>query len=75
MKETALAEAQEKNKRECGRSRALVSHDQMGISPRSGSYVDSQSFLAKVSSFKLVVISLQIQGTQQAQHSYAKASL
>jgi hypothetical protein len=49
---TALAEAQEKNKRECGRSRALVGHDQMGIRPRSGSYVDSQIILGKVSSLR-----------------------
>jgi hypothetical protein len=60
---TALAEAQEKNKRECGRSRALVGHDQMGIRPRSGSYVDSQIILGKVSS----LVIWQIQGTRQAQ--------
>jgi hypothetical protein len=44
---TAIVEAQEKNKRECGRSRALVGHNQMGISQDPEVTWTRKSFLAK----------------------------
>ena len=67
----ALAKAQEKKTKE---SVVVQEHSfvmiKWGSSPRSESYVDLQIILGKVSS----VVSWQIQGTRQAQHSHAITS-